>query len=98
METIVQYSLILIAALTVGQPEPLGPGDHTRTITVDGLKRKHLIHVPPKYDAKKPTAVVLALHGATMDDDQMVRFTGLSDTADKHNFIVVYPNGTGAFI
>ena len=84
-----------IAALSIGQPEALGPGDHKRTITVDDLKRIHWIHVPPKYDAKKPSPVVLALHGATMDAKIMEAFCGLNKTADEKNFIVVYPNGTG---
>ncbi len=90
-----QYSFLLMAALTVGQSEPLTPGTHERTITVDKLKRTHLIHVPSKYDAKKPTPVVLALHGATMIAKLMELGTGLSKTADDNNFIVVYPNGTG---
>src|ERR1043165_4804 len=91
------YSILLFAALTLGQAQDkqLGPGDHVRTITVDGLKRKHRIHVPPKYDAKKPTAVVVALHGAVMDGLMMEGFSGLSKTSDDNNFIVVYPNGTG---
>src|ERR1022692_630381 len=92
-----QYSLLLITALVVGQTEPLGPGDHKRTITVDKLKRTHRIHVPAKYDPKKPAAVVLALHGAGMFAELMEGFTQLSKTADEHNFIVVYPNGTGVF-
>ncbi len=90
-----QHSLILITVLALGQPAPLGPGDHKRTIIVDDVKRPHYIHVPPKYDPKKPAAVVLALHGAGMWDKLMEKFTGLSKTADTHNFIVVYPNGTG---
>jgi polyhydroxybutyrate depolymerase len=90
-----QYSLILIAAFTLGQTEPLGAGDHKRTITVDKLKRTHWIHVPPKYDPKKPAPVVLALHGATMVGKLMEAGTGLSKTADDNNFIVVYPDGTG---
>jgi polyhydroxybutyrate depolymerase len=90
-----QYSLLLIATLSIGQAQPLGPGDHKRSITVDDLKRHHYIHVPAKYDPKEPAAVVLALHGAIMDAKLMEVFTGLSETADKHNFIVVYPNGTG---
>lgn len=89
------YSLLLITALSLGQPPALGPGDHRRSITVDNLKRSHWVHVPPKYDPKTPTPLVLALHGATMDGKMMEIFTSLNDAADKHNFIVVYPNGTG---
>jgi polyhydroxybutyrate depolymerase len=90
-----QSSLLLIAALSIGQPDALGSGDHKRTISVDELKRVHWIHVPPKYDPKKPAPVVLALHGATMDAKMMEGFTGLNKTADDNNFIVVYPTGTG---
>lgn len=87
------YSLLLVTTLALGPGDSLGAGDHKRTITVDDVKRTHYIHVPPKYDPKKPAAVVMALHGALMDAKLMEGFTGLSGTADKHNFVVVYPNG-----
>src|SRR4051812_16071442 len=89
------YSLLLYAALSFSQTEALGPGDHKRVITVDEHRRTHWIHVPPKHDPSQPAAVVLALHGAMMDAKMMEAFSGLSKTADRHNFIVVYPNGTG---
>ncbi len=75
--------------------EPLGPGDHTRTLGMGEQKRTYLIHVPKGYDPKKPTPVVLALHGAAMNGPMMVWFSGLNTTADKSGFIVVYPSGTG---
>ncbi|MBI2808971.1 MAG: prolyl oligopeptidase family serine peptidase [Planctomycetes bacterium] len=90
-----QFALFLIAAFNLGQAEPLAAGDHLRHLTVDKVKRRHWIHVPPTYDAKKPYPVVLALHGAMMDGKLMEAFTGLSKSADAHGFIVVYPNGTG---
>src|SRR5260370_40528156 len=90
---VMQYALFLVATLSVAQTEPLGPGDHKRIITVDELKRRHSIHVPSKYDAKKPAPVVLVLHGAVMDGKRMEFFSGMSKTADEHNFIAVYPNG-----
>jgi polyhydroxybutyrate depolymerase len=58
-------------------------------------KRTYLVHIPPKHDPKKPTPVVLALHGAAMDGSMMVWFSGLNKTSDKEGFIVVYPSGTG---
>ncbi len=77
------------------KPEPFGPGDHTRTFTVDGILRTYQAHVPPGYVAGKPMPIVLALHGAAMNGLMMVGFTGLDATADKAGFIVVYPSGTG---
>ena len=82
-------------AILMAQPAPLGPGDHTRIIEVDKRSRTCLVHVPPKYDPKKPTPVVLAFHGGGSNAEQMIKFCGLNETADKHGFIVVYPSGTG---
>lgn len=90
-----QSSILLLAAIALSQPESLGPGDFKRTISVDNVKRVHLVHVPAKYDPKKPMPVVVALHGATMGAKLMEDGTGLSKTADKNGFIAVYPNGTG---
>lgn len=73
----------------------LTPGDHTRSLEVDKRSRTYLIHIPPKHDPKKPTPVVLAFHGGGSNAKQMIQFCGLNETADKHGFIVVYPNGTG---
>ena len=38
--------LVLLAALA--QPDALGPGDHTRTLTVGDRKRTYLVHAPPR--------------------------------------------------
>lgn len=84
--------LLLLTALTA---DPLGPGDHTRKLTVDGRARTYLVHVPKKYDPKTPTPVVLALHGAAMDGSMMVWFSGLNKKSEDSGFIVVYPSGTG---
>jgi polyhydroxybutyrate depolymerase len=75
--------------------EPLGPGDHTRTLSVGGLERSYLVHVPKGYDPKKPAPVVLALHGAAMNGPTMAVFSGLNAKSDAAGFVVVYPSGTG---
>ncbi len=77
------------------QPDPLGPGDHTRTVMMGEQKRTYLVHVPNGHDPKKPAPVVLALHGAAMNGPMMVWFSGLNKTSEKEGFIVVYPSGTG---
>ena len=87
---------LALLALAVVPSEPLSRGDHFRHLEVDQQKRTYWIHVPPSYDAAKPTAVVLALHGATMSAKGMEALTGLSQKADREGFIVVYPNGAGS--
>jgi polyhydroxybutyrate depolymerase len=76
-------------------PVSLTSGDHVRHVIVGERRRTYIVHVPEVYDAKKPTPVVLALHGAGMNGSMMVWFTGLNKTSDARGFIVVYPSGTG---
>ena len=84
---------LLLTALLTG--EPVTPGDHIRTLEVDGRSRSYIIHIPPKYAAKQPTPVVLAFHGAMTNAAIMALASGLSVKADEAGFVVVYPNGTG---
>ncbi len=86
------HTLILVTVLGAN---PLGPGDHARPLTVGDLKRNYVVHIPSKYDSKKPTPVILAFHGGGANADNMVVFSGLNKKSDEAGFIVVYPNGTG---
>lgn len=83
--------------LAAAEAAPLGPGDHARTVRVDGGERTYLVHVPPQYAADAPTPVVLAFHGGGANARTMVAFSGLNEKADQAGFIVVYPEGTGRF-
>jgi polyhydroxybutyrate depolymerase len=73
----------------------LPPGDHVRAISVDGRERTYRVHLPPAYDPARPTPVVLVFHGALTNGLITVFFTGMNETADRENFCVVYPDGTG---
>ena len=88
-------ALFTIALFLPAQTESLKTGDHRRSLTWEGVERTYQIHIPPGYDPAKPTPLVLALHGASMDAPTMERFTGLSAKSDQAGFVVVYPNGTG---
>jgi polyhydroxybutyrate depolymerase len=90
------YAALVFSLFAVmASAESLQPGNHTRTLQVDGRERSYLVHVPPKYDPKKPTPLVLALHGAWTNGPITALYSGLNRTADEQNFIAVYPNGTG---
>lgn len=86
-------ALLLSCGLFLGQADTLKPGMHSRSVEHEGMKRSFLVHVPKKYDASKPTPVVLVLHGATMNGQLMVWFSGFEETGDKHTFISVFPSG-----
>ena len=85
----------ILLLLTVLAADPLGPGDHTRTLKVGDLTRTYLVHIPPKYDSKTPMPVVLVFHGGGSNAEGMVQFCGLNKKSDEAGFIVVYPSGTG---
>jgi polyhydroxybutyrate depolymerase len=87
--------IISFSSAATIRPAALGPGDHFCPLTIGGLNRSYLVHVPKGYDSTKPQPVVLALHGMAMTGSMMVSFAGLNETSEKNNFIVVYPNGTG---
>jgi polyhydroxybutyrate depolymerase len=88
-------ALISIFLAMTTSPGPLPPGNHNRSLQVDGLKRSYLVHVPPKYDPKKSTPIVLVLHGAWTNGPITAIYCGLNRTADENGFVTVYPNGTG---
>ena len=88
--------LVFTLALSLVCADPLTPGDHLRSLEVEGRTRTYHVHVPPQYDATAPTPVVLAYHGAMTNGLMMAGFSGLSKKADEAGFVVVYPNGTGS--
>ncbi|MFM7205822.1 MAG: alpha/beta hydrolase family esterase [Planctomycetaceae bacterium] len=73
----------------------LQPGDHRRTLEVDGRQRAYLVHVPPGNEPDVPRPLVLAYHGGGANAASMVSFSGLNDKADEAGFLVVYPEGSG---
>lgn len=55
--------------------------------------REYRLVVPKSVDLKKTAALVFAFHGFLIDSkDVMPVYTKLSEAADKHGFILVYPN------
>jgi polyhydroxybutyrate depolymerase len=73
----------------------LSPGDQIRSLDWGGSRRSYLVHVPPQHDPARPTSIVLIFHGGGTNAKTMVRFSGLSETADQAGFLAVYPSGTG---
>jgi poly(3-hydroxybutyrate) depolymerase len=51
------------------------------------------VFVPSKYDAGKPTPLIVALHGLTIQPSQIIRYEGLTDLAEERGYLVVAPMG-----
>ena len=75
------------------------PGTQTLTLTWGGLARKVVLHVPPGYDPKRPTPLVLAFHGGGGHAEHMADDAnyGLISASDRAGFVVAFPNGYSKF-
>jgi len=69
----------------------------TQEIDVNGVKRTYVVHLPPTYKKGVKLPLVIALHGGGGNAENMANMSGFSEKADKENFAVVYPNGSGRF-
>lgn len=66
-----------------------------QTITVNGIERTYLLHVPVNLKKTGTIPLVLALHGGHGSGRAMERLTKFSDLADSEGFIVAYPDAHG---
>ena len=64
------------------------------TLTVDGIERRALFHLPPTFDGKTPLPLVLMFHGNGGTAEAVVKETGWVAKADAAGFIVVFPEAT----
>jgi dienelactone hydrolase len=53
----------------------------------------YTLFIPSTYDARKPTPLVVDLHGLNITPLQQILFDGTTDFAERYGFIVVAPMG-----
>ncbi len=58
-----------------------------------GYTRRYRVHVPPGYDATRPTAAVLNFHGYSSNALEQEYVSRMSEVADAEGFLAVYPQG-----
>jgi polyhydroxybutyrate depolymerase len=66
-------------------------GDQTISITVGGIVRNAVVHVP-KTLPRRAAPMVLAFHGTGGSGRFMSRYSGLSAVSDRAGFLAVYPS------
>ncbi|MBN1210251.1 MAG: hypothetical protein JXB05_35695 [Myxococcaceae bacterium] len=71
----------------------VGPGDHALTLEHQGYTRTYKLHVPPGYDATRPTPTVVAFHGFGSNAAEQEGLSQMSRVADEEGFLAVYPDG-----
>lgn len=76
---------------------PATPGTHRLTLTWRGETRQWMLHVPPNFQADRPTAIVYFFHGGggNMEHGANDRLYGQVSASDRLGHLVVFPNGHG---
>lgn len=82
-------ALVLLTAAAAGNA---AAADFTLTLHHGGIERTALVHVPAA--PAGPRAVVLNLHGGGGNAESHRKWTRMDAAADRHGFVVVYPNGS----
>jgi len=101
MVMLVSIGIVLLCLLYIQGSIRLAQGDSNvssdgeRTLSHGGYERRYLVHLPPSYDGRQPLPVVLAFHGGGGNAEVQRTQSQMNAVADKHGFIVVYPDGTG---
>jgi len=66
-------------------------GDVDGKMTVDGIEREYILHLPKNYGSES-LPLVMVFHGGGGTAEQIKDHVKFNKLADKENFIVVYPN------
>lgn len=79
---------------TAPERPPREPGRYDEAILHEGRTRTHVLVVPEVYDGLEPLPLVLALHAGRGDAEQMIAVSGIVEAAERHGFLVAFPEGT----
>jgi polyhydroxybutyrate depolymerase len=93
---IAAFPALLVAApgLPASTQIGLAAGNSELTLRHGGRARRYIVHAP-KTDSPAPRPLVIAFHGGGGNAPGFQAYAGLDALADRHGFLVVYPNGTG---
>lgn len=94
--------LLMVTFQSCSQSSPSGSSPAPKAgetiageINYGNRDREYIIHFPENYSSDNSYPLVIALHGGFGKAENMENYTGLSDEADKEEFLVVYPQGVG---
>ncbi len=75
----------------------LQPGDTTYSITVNGIERSYILHIPPGVNASQPLPIIFALPAYDIEVffavTDLISISGFNAIADQDGFLMVYPSG-----
>jgi poly(3-hydroxybutyrate) depolymerase len=98
-----RLSAVLLVALACALAAPLGADDAVSTASRIQKKTydfkeaekemEYALFVPSTYDKDRKWPLIIALHGLGSNPQQIMRYRGLTDLAEKHGYIVAAPMG-----
>jgi polyhydroxybutyrate depolymerase len=97
------FALLLLASVALSRSlrmiSRLASSTNRRdgSIEVDGRARTYFVHTPPGFDGKARRPLVIVIHGGGGNAENAEKMSGMSAKADRENFLVAYPNGSGFF-
>lgn len=99
--TLVLWSRIALAAAAVGCASVATPNASATSLTafsqhvivVQGRSRTYELFAPDAVGVRAPRPLVIVLHGGRSRGRGMERLTHFSDVAERHGFVVAYPDG-----
>ena len=71
-------------------PAPSGGWEEV-VVSHAGGRRRAFVHAPAGLEPGQPVPLVCMLHGCTQDPASFAAATGMNEVADRHGFVVVYP-------
>lgn len=83
----------VLQAFIEGKPLTDFPQQDKSVLDEDPLPRSFRLYVPTRYDPDEPMPIVVALHGRPDSGTGFSMITQLHLTAERENFLVVYPDG-----
>lgn len=90
------FLLFSCLAAAARAAEPKAGEFASESISVGKATRVYRLVVPKTVDLTKPSPLVVSFHGMGIDSkDLMPWYTGLNATAEKHKFLLVYPEAVG---
>lgn len=81
--------LTQLRALLPGLPR----GCTRQRLVSDGERRSFLLYVPPGYDASRPAALVISIHGYAEWPAHQMHISRWNELAAQQGFLVAYPAG-----
>jgi polyhydroxybutyrate depolymerase len=89
----IAFCLALILTPLAAFAQPKHGEFASESLKVGSGTREYRLVVPKSVDLSKPAPLVVAFHGMGIDSkDLMPVYTKLNETAEKHKFILAYPN------